>query len=210
MCCQSSHSCGISVIFNGNEYSFDKELVVEGLSPGTYDGCVTIKGKEYKKCFQVHVKESTAIVAEVRLEQEVAVFNVHKGTKPYKIKVNNEIVLLTESNSFSIEVKQGDLLQVETSKVCEGLFNEKILYKENELNLYPNPAKESVTVNFGEELKNSQVLLIYDTKGLLAHQQKVPKGIKTIQIPITSFKQGVYCLILTTSNGTKTKKLVVR
>ena len=77
--------------------------------------------------------------------------------------------------------------------------------------LYPNPAKENVTISFNNVETGNYELTIEDVKG-----QKVVNEVITVknsnsqrEINISEFESGVYFVRLVNGSSTVTKKLVV-
>jgi hypothetical protein len=72
-------------------------------------------------------------------------------------------------------------------------------------NVYPNPATNFVTVDFGELTTENGIIRIYSTSGSLLMQEKI-QGIQSIRnkkIDVTSFKAGMYIIVLHLDNGEK-------
>lgn len=80
---------------------------------------------------------------------------------------------------------------------------------ENDLSLYPNPAKDQVEVKLAIE-DDIQTVVVKDKLGAKVKQATYSKG-KTQKVDINGLKEGVYVLELVTKKGKRyTKKLIVK
>ena len=81
-----------------------------------------------------------------------------------------------------------------------------------QLTVYPNPAKESTTVEFELGENSKTALLIYDEMGRLVQtvlNKEMPKGRHIIPVNSSSFAAGIYYCSLTTEKRRVSKTLVV-
>jgi hypothetical protein len=72
-------------------------------------------------------------------------------------------------------------------------------------NVYPNPATNFITLEFGELVTKNATIRIYSSHGALLLQERI-QGIQTIRnkkIDISTFKSGMYLLVLQLENGEK-------
>ncbi len=75
----------------------------------------------------------------------------------------------------------------------------------NAVSIYPNPAKESVTIS---GLQGGESIMVYDVSGRLMYQTQAGKTIETLDVSKTT--SGVYYLRITTAGGVSSShKLVV-
>jgi len=78
---------------------------------------------------------------------------------------------------------------------------------ENNINLYPNPAKDHVNIEFATGNDYSANVTIFDAQGRIVMEEIISGG--NTQINVSNLKQGVYIVRITTSNNNKTVKLVI-
>ena len=112
---------------NSNEW----KLNIDYLDGGEYFVYVTIDGISediYKKTFILNLDEPEPLeaVSSKSSNGKYAV-TMTKGTAPYTIKVNNEIIKITSESEYSFDVLHGDVVEVYSSKACEGKFIELTL-----------------------------------------------------------------------------------
>lgn len=84
---------------------------------------------------------------------------------------------------------------------CESLSIEKLI--KNEFNIYPNPAKNELTVNS----KTTGTLTIIDTNGRLLKTLNIKNNINTLDI--SNINSGLYILIFQNENRKETKRLII-
>jgi hypothetical protein len=78
------------------------------------------------------------------------------------------------------------------------------------LNLIPNPAAESTIINFDSQIEETVELMVYDYSGQAIIKNKIETiiGNNKYQLNIGDFKQGVYMVTLSTSEGVIKTKLI--
>ncbi|WP_248724392.1 YCF48-related protein [Seonamhaeicola sp. ML3] len=128
-----------TVTINGQDYEFSSDLVIENLTPDSYDFCVEILDSSFSQCFSVNLAESTTISGKTSNDRKGKVsVNIQEGTAPYSVYRNGKEVLKTSSKSFEVVASHGDLIDVTTSKSCEGKLSNRI-DTINNIVAYPNP-----------------------------------------------------------------------
>jgi hypothetical protein len=80
------------------------------------------------------------------------------------------------------------------------------------LNLFPNPANTSLTINYFTPSMENTSIEIYDMMGQLVNSMNVNanEGFNSRELDLTSMSNGVYFLKVTQNNNTLTKKFVVK
>lgn len=77
--------------------------------------------------------------------------------------------------------------------------------KENNINLYPNPATESVNI---AGLQGSESIYVYDVSGRLVYQSKAENA--SVNIPLTACSKGTYHISIIGADGTMYSYKVVK
>lgn len=77
-----------------------------------------------------------------------------------------------------------------------------------EIQLFPNPAKDQVTINF-ESVAQAKSLSVYDLNGKLMRQIEISKAQRQHQLAITEFPNGLYVVSVFDQNGTAYRKKLV-
>lgn len=78
-------------------------------------------------------------------------------------------------------------------------------YEKKEISIFPNPAKDVVTINTIDNLKD---ILIYDMSGKIVHHE-ILTGTK-YQFSLGALSSGIYTIQITTETETTTEKLIVQ
>ncbi len=74
--------------------------------------------------------------------------------------------------------------------------------------IYPNPAQEFLTVDFGYSLQNDVIIRMVDMVGKTVGEFKVESGSQQLIIPVRELANGIYTIELTTASGKATKKFI--
>ncbi|NCX95480.1 MAG: VCBS repeat-containing protein [Chitinophagia bacterium] len=77
------------------------------------------------------------------------------------------------------------------------------------INLFPNPAKDVLEVNYTYSNDNAKQVLIYDMYGRLLSQVDIPNGKTTASIDIASFANGIYICRIIGGGGIGTAQFTV-
>ena len=116
----------------------NNKLSVNNLAPGSYSVCITIPGKTFEQCYSIEIPKSNAITAKTVSNTDKLNVTIESGTAPYQVLVNGVLQFETSETNFNVNVNAGDVLEVLTSKICEGTFAKTItLY--DAVKAFPNP-----------------------------------------------------------------------
>lgn len=116
------------------------------------------------------------------------------------VSANGEMVVVTSPVS-SLNVPSGGAVRVYEG----GVLNTESFSSLNELNVYPIPAKENISIALGREYGEITVVQ-YDVLGKEMNRLKVV-GKTKIDFPLKG-NAGVYFLKISTENSSKTIKIV--
>lgn len=145
---------------------------MSGCAPGSYDICIEVVGVTSKQCYSVEIAAGTTISGKANVTSKKATVAITKGTAPYNVIVNGKVVLKTLSKSFTLDVTQGDLIQVKSAVECEGEFSTTIeLFKE--IVVYPNPTKGVFEIGLPVVMKEVTVEL-YTIHSVLVSRKSYP------------------------------------
>ena len=81
------------------------------------------------------------------------------------------------------------------------------------LNIYPNPANQTVFVDYNSKKSGPVEISINDLSGRTVLQQNFAiqsSGKNTLQVDISALKKGVYLIVLNTGEQTISNKLIIR
>jgi len=81
-----------------------------------------------------------------------------------------------------------------------------------ELKVYPNPAKDQVTFQFNEEVRNAEThLCVFDLEGKLMDEKLIEPGAREIILDTRRYAPGIYCYMLNQATpGAQGKFVIVR
>jgi hypothetical protein len=66
--------------------------------------------------------------------------------------------------------------------------------------IYPNPARETATLQFAEETRLEITLEFYNSTGNLVYMKSIPGGTTMAGIPVYNLPEGLYLLKLKSRN----------
>ncbi|MGC6430615.1 MAG: right-handed parallel beta-helix repeat-containing protein, partial [Jejuia sp.] len=127
----ANRAADYELTFDNQDYTFDKEKSFEGLTPGTYQLCISTKNRSDEQCFMIEVTEASSITTKTKLNQKDLNVTVTSGTAPFNVYVNDVKVFNTNLTSFSVPVSQGDVVKVKSDKACEGELIQSIDFYAN-------------------------------------------------------------------------------
>jgi ELWxxDGT repeat protein len=198
----------------GQVYEFKSALEVSNLEPGQYDFCITIDNyPEYRQCYKVDIPPAEEIsgksITSAFGRSHLETIEINKGTPPYIVYVNNEKVLETTSSLFSLNVENGDMLQVTSKFPCEGIYEKTIREVEKSF-LFPNPTSDSVHLNFKDKLGSTIEVFILNTAQELMFKRQYPLTDSTINVSLKSLPSGIYFIKVISGNSSDTFKVIKR
>ncbi|WP_282134029.1 T9SS type A sorting domain-containing protein [Seonamhaeicola maritimus] len=178
------------VSLNGNTYDLTNEKIFEDIEPGDYQICVNLKGQPETKCYAVKIDEADAITFKISLKSSKMSVNITSGTAPYRIFVNDEMVIKTMSSSFDVFVNHGDTVKVVTDKVCEGELIKSIDFYSN-ISPYPNPTSGEFKITLPIE-EGRIPIEIYDIRGQLISSKIYTVHTGEIELNLNRKNSGLY------------------
>lgn len=180
--------------------------VFENLSPGAYEICVSVDGRSYTQCYEFNVDAAAPIslrVAKKQASKEYTI-NINKGTAPYNVYLNGNLVGTFNSKIFDVQVAERGILEVKTAKACEGAFKTVI----DGIFLKKNPISTKIELLIPSNFNRDQVeTMIYDLSGKVIFNQAVRVSGNTLDIPFENYNSGIYILKLGVENSEPIKIL---
>ncbi|WP_303319067.1 beta-galactosidase [Flavivirga abyssicola] len=178
------------VAFNGTNTSFNRELVLENIVPGTYDLCISVVGNTFSQCYTLEVESSSEITGKSSYNANKISVEIEEGTAPFTVDVNGELVYETYSDSFSLEVNHGDVMQVKSSKSCEGTFTKTVNFS-GHIKAFPNPTKGMV--EYMIPTKEKQVTVnVYNIQSQLISSKVYPIESGKVHLNLKDKPVGIY------------------
>ena len=175
----------------GNKvYNFNGEIILEDLTPGNYEFCISVTGENYEQCYNVDIAAGIEVAGKAAIKLKKAVIEIDKGTAPFNVLVNGRIMFQTTLTSFSVDVIHGDLVEVKTAIDCEGIFSKSVdLFKNIEA--YPNPTAGIFEIIL-PGIQKEVVIEIYSMDSQLISSKKYTVVNGKVQINLLKSSAGVY------------------
>ena len=197
-----------SATVNGTPYSFtDNTLVLTDLTESNYDICISVAEANTDQCYFIEVAESEAITGRIASSSNKMHVEVTSGTAPYNVMINGLLQFQTNETGFDVSVKTNDLLEIKSSKVCEGSLSKKITLLDAVI-AAPNPSggRFEIAIPTNSDLV---VLEIYNMSSTLISQKvyKIKNG--KVSVNIENEPSGTY-LIRVNSDPVETIRIIKR
>jgi alpha-tubulin suppressor-like RCC1 family protein len=177
---------------NGTNYNFvNNGLTVSNLAPGVYTVCISVTGKTFEQCYSVTIEKGGTITGKSTISSNKAIVQITEGTAPFEILVNGTPKFETSDPNFSVDVKQGDLLEVKTAIACEGIYTKSILDGLVGVKIYPNPTAGLFEITIPTS-KTEVEVEIYSIGSQLISKRKYPVINQRIQLSLEKESDGVY------------------
>jgi endoglucanase len=175
---------------NGVVRDFSLGITLSGLSPGTYDFCITVDGQVFEQCYKIIVEQGRKILGKTSISGKTASINIEEGTAPFTAFVNGKKVLETLLNDFNLEVTNGDVISVKSAIECEGVFENKIDLVDTIL-AYPNPSKGKFEIAIPTNQKEINVE-VYNIYGQLVFSKLKNVLQQKLHLDISNLPSGIY------------------
>ena len=175
---------------NGVTYSFTKDKTIEGLSPGTYDFCIDVDGKNFSHCYQVVIEEAPKLSGKISVSKLSAEISIKSGTGPFKVIKNGEQVFETYQSKFSIGVSHGDNIQVKSKEACQGEMSKTINIFEN-IKAYPNPSRGLFELFIPNNIKTLDIEVYNIQSQLVVSKTHIVNNGK-VQLDLKDKPNGIY------------------
>lgn len=179
---------------NGTDYAFTgQSLTLSSLAPGTYDVCIYVTGKTFEQCFKLTIEAGGSITGKSSItnDNKVAV-QITEGTAPYEVFVNGQSQFETTDTNFTIDVKQGDVVEVATAKPCEGKLSKTVTELiASSVQGYPNPTHG--LLNITVPTKQQEIYVeVYTVMGQVVLKGNYTVKNSQVQLNLESLPPGAY------------------
>ncbi len=202
----ASQTLTYSATVNGTPKAFtNKILALNNLNPGTYDVCIEASGTGSKQCYSIVIPASVAITGKTSSLSDKLHVEIESGTAPYQVNVNGVLQFETNNSNFDVAVNSGDVLEVSTSKLCEGTLVKTITLFDL-VRAVPNPTTGPFDIYLPTN-DTSVEIGIYTVNGIL-----ISKSVYTIEngkvhLDLGKEPTGVY-FVKIQSNPIETIKII--
>jgi uncharacterized protein YjdB len=176
--------------FNGQDYNFTTEKILENIAPGNYDFCIEVVSVTSPYCYTVSIAEGIQISGKSSLNNKQLYVTISKGTLPYQVFVNGDLQFETYRNDFNFGVNHGDEIAIKTKNKCEGVFTKKIQLF-NSLTVYPNPSQGFFSIPVVTTNKTVNIS-VFNTSSQLVLSKTYSVINSRVQLDLTNNPTGVY------------------
>ena len=179
---------------NEIDYNFTSTTEIENLVPGNYTLCIKIANSDFKQCYELTINKGISLSGNISVGKKSADISVTSGTAPYTIFKNGDKLFETHQTNFSVDVVQGDAIEVKSKASCQGLLSKKVNFLEN-IKAYPNPSNGLFDFYIPNSFRTINVEVYNIHSQLLSVKElKVSNG--KVNLNITDKPTGVYFIKL--------------
>jgi Leucine-rich repeat (LRR) protein len=180
---------------NDKPYAFvSNSLKVAALAPGVYKIKITIPGMIFEQNFNVTIAKGATITGKSSIASKKVDVEITEGTAPFTVFVDGNEQFQTTASNFSIELNEGGLIEVVTSKACEGVYAKKIKTTDilgTVLSAYPNPTNGSFEIEIPTD-KNEVTIELYNFGGQLVSRKAYVIENGTAKLNLENQPSGIY------------------
>jgi fibronectin type 3 domain-containing protein len=195
-----------SATVNGTPYSFtDNTLTLIDLTESSYDICISVAEAITEQCYLIEVPESEIMTGRIASSSNKMHIEVTSGTAPYNVVINGILQFQTNEKEFEVDVKTNDLLEVTSSKDCEGIISKKITLMDAVI-ASPNPSKGRFEINIPTN-SDKVMLEIYNMNSTLISRKVYNIDNRKVLVNIESEPPGTY-LIRVNSDPIETIRII--
>ena len=176
-------------------------LVIEDLEVGPYTINFTIDSQEgYIQSFETSITEPAPLQGKAQVDyfSKTAKLKL-SGSEVYYIEVNGQM-MASNTNDFSAPLKPGkNIIKVTTPLDCQGIY-EEVLFMSEKLRYFPNPVQNELNITVPGTDSEINIEIFTDGGANLYRGTHSINGSRTIQLPMSRYKSGLY--IVTCSGKT--------
>ncbi len=180
---------------NDKPYTFtNNSLKIAALAPGVYKIKITIPDVIFEQNFNITIAKGATIAGKSSITSKKVDVEITEGTAPFTIFVDGAEQFQTTDSNFSIELTEGGLIEVATSKACEGVYAKKIKTTDilgTVLSAYPNPTSGVFEIEIPTD-KNEVTIEIYNFGGQLVSRNAYVIENGTAKLNLVSQPSGIY------------------
>tara|TARA_B110000027_G_scaffold36760_1_gene40673 strand:- start:835 stop:2931 length:2097 start_codon:yes stop_codon:yes gene_type:complete len=168
-------------------------LVIEDLEVGAYTISFTIDSQEgYIQSFETTITEPAPLQGKAQVDyfSKTAKLKL-SGSEVYYIEVNGQM-MAANSNDFSAPLKPGkNIIKVTTPLDCQGVY-EEVLFMSEKLRYFPNPVQNELNITVPGTDSEINIEIFTDGGANLYRGTHSINGLRTIQLPMSRYKSGLY------------------
>jgi len=168
-------------------------LVIEDLQVGSYTINFTIDSQEgYIQSFETTITEPAPLQGKAQVDYFSKTARLKlSGSEVYYIEVNGQM-MASNSNDFSAPLKPGkNIIKVTTPLDCQGVY-EEVLFMSEKLRYFPNPVQNELNITVPGTDSEINIEIFTDGGANLYRGTHSINGSRTIQLPMSRYKSGLY------------------
>ena len=193
----TSHTYQVNVSGVENAYSLSSDnehsIVLEDLEVGLYTINISIPAQEgYLQSFEAKVTEPDPLQGKAQIDYFSKSAQLQlKGSQVYYIEVNG-VMMAAHSNLFTVPLKAGkNTIRVTTPLDCQGVY-EEVLFMSEKLRYFPNPVDSELNITIPGTDSEIAIEVFSDSGANLYRGTHSIGASRTIQLPMSRFKPGLY------------------
>ncbi|KAF2336283.1 T9SS type A sorting domain-containing protein [Flavobacterium daemonense] len=178
----------------GKAYTFSNNtLKVSNLIPGIYTISIIIPEENYEQIFNVTIQKGATITGKSSITAKKVDVEITEGTAPFTVFIDGQAQFETNDSSFSLDLEKGGLLEVVSSKACEGVYSKKIARLDiyGTLAAYPNPTSGSFEIEIPSQDKEVTIEL-YNFGGQLVSARNYSIENGKVKLNLEDQPSGIY------------------
>ncbi|NAS14348.1 immunoglobulin-like domain-containing protein [Poritiphilus flavus] len=209
---QATAELDYTISIADTDYSFRSQLLVDELAPGTYTFCIGLEGApDCEQCFEATVAEGTTLegtTSVVRNGTAKARMSVAmlSGTTPFKVSVNGYHQATYSTPDFTVDVADGDQVEVTSSLPCEGTLSIPVELP-GQVSAFPNPVSSELTVTLPSNMGRC-TLSVHQMNGAVVFQEEYDASSGNVQISLAGLPSGMYLVKVQGSKEPITLKII--
>lgn len=175
---------------NGTLYPFTgNTLTLNDLAIDTYDICISVTEANIEQCYLINIPESNPMTGKMSTSKGKTHVEVVSGTAPYNVVINGIVQFQTNETEFDVYANAGDLVEISSSKDCEGQLSNGMKFMNAVA--YPNPSSGNFEIAMQSDYKEIN-LEIYDIMSRLIYSSDCPIVDGKISVNIENQPSGIY------------------
>ena len=197
---------------NGYYRSFtmsNQELLIQNLTPGTYQICVMERISSFQTCYTTEINEPLPLNVTSKINKSNKIISLNfEGGKKYFVNINGK-KFTTHENEKDFNLAKGlNIIEVSTSLDCQGTYKEYI-YIDTKSQIYPNPSTDNLNILVGGDSLHSEIHII-DTFGNIVYSKKIKLDFASryFRLDISMLPIGNYFLKIYSNSGFETIKFI--
>ncbi len=199
--------------------SFNSTAVFEDVPAGRYTVCVSVDGQVFQTCFELDVNSASplnidfnGVLSSANPNTQLFTFSIEEGTGPFEVRFNDELIQITNENVLALELVGSGLLEVTSSRLCEGSFTFDVNSIETTVFAFPNPVTSQLTIHIPNNSDTSSGKLIpvrvYNIIGQLVYSNRLSMSNNKITLPFDAMAQGLYFVNVDMNNTEEILKII--